>query len=83
MHCSTNSDCTYYGDSDQICVDNKCYCKLNYKLNTYWGYCSYQSCLYDSDCQTYDKHRICNENSCECETDYKEDSSSLKCTVKK
>ncbi len=79
-YCSSIYDCIEYQDNNQVCVDNKCYCKQNYKLDTNSVYCSYHSCLHDSDCQTYDKHRICNEGSCECENDYKEDSSSLKCT---
>jgi hypothetical protein len=51
-------------------------------MNNDLSHCSYHGCIYDSDCQTYDKHRICKtENKiCECDTDYKEDSSSLKCT---
>jgi hypothetical protein len=80
MYCSTDSYCTKYGDNNQICVDNKCYCKPNYKLDTDLGYCSYHSCLYNSECQTYDNHRVCNSMTCECDTDYKEDSFSLKCT---
>jgi hypothetical protein len=79
MYCSMNYDCTIHGDNDQICVDNKCYCKPNYKLDIDLGYCSYHSCLYDSECQTYDNHRMCNSMTCKCDTDYKEDSFSFKC----
>ncbi len=79
MYCSTNYDCVKYEDNNQICVDNKCYCKPNYKLDTDSSYCSYYSCSYDSECQTYDNHRMCNSMGCKCDTDYKEDSFSLKC----
>ncbi len=94
LMCSNNSVCQGFGNTHQVCVDNVCQCVPNYKWDlthercinfdcNFDGdsvYCSYFSCSYDSECQTYDKHRICNKRSCECETDYKEDSSSLKCT---
>jgi hypothetical protein len=79
-HCLSKTDCIKYGDYDQVCVDNKCYCRQNYKLDTDSLFCSHFTCSYDFECQTYDKHRICYKRSCECETNYKEDSSSLKCT---
>jgi hypothetical protein len=78
-YCLSNSDCTNYGDNNQVCVDGNCMCKPNYKLDTDLGYCSHHDCIYDSDCQTYDKHRICNFFSCQCDTNYKEDSLTKKC----
>jgi hypothetical protein len=79
MFCSFNSDCTKYGDNNQVCVDNTCQCIPDYQLDSNDGFCSFQSCYNDYDCQKYDNHRVCEYNRCECDYGYKEDYLSKKC----
>jgi hypothetical protein len=79
MFCSFNSDCTKYGDNNQVCVDNTCQCIPDYQLDSNNGFCSFQSCYNDYDCQKYDNHRVCEYNRCQCDYGYKEDYLSKKC----
>ncbi len=79
LYCSSNYDCTKYGDFNQVCVDNSCQCGPNYQIDNKWGDCSYHSCYFDSECQTYDKNRVCRYGLCQCDTNYRTDSNSQKC----
>ncbi len=51
-YCSSSYDCTKYYDYNQVCVDNQCYCRQNYKLDMDSVFCSYYFCSQDSECQT-------------------------------
>ena len=79
MFCRNSSDCTQFGDKNQICVDQKCICRPNFKLNTTSAQCIPFSCDTDADCQARDSFRICKGGFCKCTTNYRPDIYNEKC----
>jgi hypothetical protein len=69
-YCYWNSDCLGFNTK---CVDNKCRCAPNYKYNGLSRSCQYFSCIWNSDCQTYDYNRYCSSGYCYCYSSYYSD----------
>jgi hypothetical protein len=68
--CSSNLNCGW----SQVCVNFLCRCKPNYKYSYPTSSCVYSTCVWNSDCQSYDFHRICRSGYCSCDSNYYADS---------